>query len=88
MLYDLKGDLALRDAEIAPMAIYIFEKGLTPEWDDWGVIDLLADVDRIVFALEDFEPHSEIHAVQRQDLLDYARALRQVYVECLAFRTP
>ena len=88
VLADLKGDLSLRDAEIGPMAISIFENGLSPAWDDWPVIDLLADVDRIVFALEDFEPETAIHETQRKDLLDYAKALRQVYVECLAFRTP
>jgi hypothetical protein len=88
VLADLKGDLALRDAEIGPMAISIFENGLSPAWDEWPVIDLLADVDRIVFALEDFEPETAIYETQRKDLLDYANALRQVYVECLAFRTP
>jgi hypothetical protein len=74
VLYELKGDLALRDAEIGPMAICIFERGLTLEWDEWPVIDLLADLDRIVFALEDFEPDTATHATQRNDLLDYARA--------------
>ena len=88
VLLDLKGDLSLRDAEIGPMAISIFENGLSPAWDDWPVIDLVADVDRILFALEDFEPETAVYETQRKDLLDYAKALRQVYVECLAFRTP
>ena len=30
--------------------------------------------------------HEMIYETQRKDLLDYAKALRQVYVECLAFR--
>lgn len=83
VLYDIKGDLALRDFEIADIAIALVERGWPVSDITWPVMDLPAEVDRIIFSIEDFIPENDVQAAQRQDFLDYSTALRQVYVECL-----
>jgi hypothetical protein len=83
VLSDLKGDLVLRDHEIAGIAVGLLEDGLGPSDIRWPVIDLLAEVDQTIFSIEDFKPENDAQAAQRLDFLAYATALRNVWIECL-----
>jgi hypothetical protein len=85
-LSDITADLALRDAEVADIVLPMENAGHDRD-TVWPVIDLLAEVDGIISRLSVFKPSDEHEDDLRQWQLDYATALREVYVDALARRT-